>query len=261
MLTERVLPQITGVIERRILVNYRVDPTAIRSILPAPFEPQLVNGYAIAGICLIELRVRPTWAPKFTGVRSRNGAHRVAVTLPDGSSAVYVPRRDTDSRLNVTVGGRLFPGVQNLADFEVDDRSDAIAMSLFSHDGSTRLSVDTEVADTLPDDSVFADVAHVSDFFEAGSLGYSDTDTRHSDTKHSDTKTSDPNGRFDGLELAAHNWSVTPLHVRHATSSFFEDADRFPPGSVSLDNALLMRNIHHNWISRDSLETGARINS
>ncbi len=233
-----ILTGITGVIERRILVNYRVDPTAIRSVLPAPFEPQCVDGYAIAGICLIELRVRPSWAPAFVGVRSRNGAHRVAVTLPDGSPAVYVPRRDTDARLNVAVGGRLFPGVQNHAMFEVDDRGHHITMALASDDGSTHLNVHAAAADRLPADSVFDDVAHASDFFESGSLGYSDT-------ARADC--------YDGLELETDNWSVTPLHVLEATSSFFNDKDNFPPGSVELDNALLMRNIHHTWRAREAL--------
>ncbi len=54
------LPVIRGVIDRRILVNYRVDPDVMARIVPSPFRPQIVGGYAIAGICLIRLRrIRP----------------------------------------------------------------------------------------------------------------------------------------------------------------------------------------------------------
>ena len=56
------LPVIRGVIDRRILVNYRVDPDALRRILPSPFRPKLIRGYGIAGVCLIRLRqMRPRW--------------------------------------------------------------------------------------------------------------------------------------------------------------------------------------------------------
>lgn len=192
----------------------------------------------ITGICLIELRVRPSWAPSFVGVRSQNGAHRVAVTLPDSSPGVYVPRRDTDARLNVAVGGRLFPGVQNLASFEVDDRGHGVAITLTSNDDSTRLHVDTVVADDIPSSSVFDNLTHVSSFFEAGGLGYSDTASANC---------------YDGLELVTENWSVSPLTVLKASSSFFDDTTHFPAGSTEIDNALLMRNINHTWRAREPI--------
>ncbi len=51
------LPVIAGTIERRILVNYRVDPDTIQPLIPAPLRPQIRQGYALAGICLIRLGV------------------------------------------------------------------------------------------------------------------------------------------------------------------------------------------------------------
>ena len=55
------VPVIQGIIDRRILVNYRVDagrPSKGSYLLR--FEPKLVNGYGIAGICLIRLKdMRP----------------------------------------------------------------------------------------------------------------------------------------------------------------------------------------------------------
>jgi hypothetical protein len=47
------LPTIQGIIDRRILVNYRVDTEVAARLLPAPFRPKLAKGYAMAGICLI----------------------------------------------------------------------------------------------------------------------------------------------------------------------------------------------------------------
>ena len=232
------LDKLAGTIERRLLINYRVDPDIAADILPPPFKPALVGGYAIAGICLIQLRVRPTWLPKPASFHSLNGAHRIAVTVPDGS-AVYIPRRDTNSRLNAVIGGRLFPGTHHLATITVQDLGDRLTMELTSRDGSTHVSVTAYAAGRLPEASVFGSVRHVSDFFEQGSLGYSDT----------------PGGRsYDGLELRTSNWSVTPLAVEHVESTFFDDRTLFPVGAAELDNALLMRDIHHTWHRSPTLD-------
>ncbi|MFZ0546136.1 MAG: hypothetical protein WAM60_11890 [Candidatus Promineifilaceae bacterium] len=47
------VPVIQGIIDRRILVNYRVDPEVLSRFLPPPFQPKLIKGVGIAGICLI----------------------------------------------------------------------------------------------------------------------------------------------------------------------------------------------------------------
>lgn len=58
------LPVVRGVIDRRILVNYRVDPSVIAPLLPPPFRPKLVRGMALVGICLIRLKqLRPAFLP------------------------------------------------------------------------------------------------------------------------------------------------------------------------------------------------------
>ena len=238
------IPTIRGVIERRILVNFRVDPDVLVAVLPEPFRPQLVDGAGVAGVCLIRLaHLRPAVLPGNWGLRSENAAHRVAVTLPDGSNAVYIPRRDTSSRINVLVGGRLFPGAHHHAEFTSTETDDQLDVSMRSDDGATRLVVESQIAEQLPSDSVFTDVEVASSFFEAGSLGFSDT-------SHGD--------RFDGLELRTEQWSVTPLDVSRVESSFFDDKTSFPTGSVKFDNALLMRDIDHEWHTRPSLPTKLR---
>ena len=111
------LPNIQGVIRRRLLVNFRVDPSVIQRQLPAPFRPKLQAGYSVAGICLIRLEnIRPRYVPSPFGINSENAAHRIAVTWEDERGvhdAVYIPRRDTSSLVNQLAGGRLFPGEHN----------------------------------------------------------------------------------------------------------------------------------------------------
>ncbi len=117
------LSTVRSVVERRLLINYRMDPGHAAALLPAPFEPQLVNGYAVAGICMIRLGgIRPRGVPARLGITNENAAHRFAVQWPDGSgvrTGVYVPERHTSSRVNAALGGKLFPGRHHWARFAV----------------------------------------------------------------------------------------------------------------------------------------------
>jgi hypothetical protein len=236
------LPVITGTIERRILVNYRVDPDAIRPLLPPPFRPKTVAGMALAGICLIRLRgVRPRHFPAWLGLSSENAAHRIAVEwdTPAGvCEGIYVLRRDTNSRLNCLAGGRLFPGTHHHASFRVRETDRRFEVAMQSDDGNRALSVVAEMADAWTQDSIFGSTGEASAFFSAGSLGYSPT----------------PNPRrFQGIELACRNWHVEPLGVAEVRSSLFDDKSLFPPGSIEFDCGLLMRGIEHEWHGRDDL--------
>lgn len=236
------IPVIEGMIDRRILANFRVDPEAMARVLPAPFRPQLIHGYAIGGVCLIRLtNVRPRCAPFSWGIRSENAAHRFAVEWEaDGQThqGVYVNRRDTDSCLNALAGGRIFPGTHHHARFTVEEADDCFSVEMRAKDGQARMQVTGSIADELPASSIFATVQEASDFFEQGSLGYS---------------ASNRAGHFDGLELSCRDWKAEPLQVESIASSFFDDPQRFPPGTIEFDCALLMRGIPHEWHSRQDL--------
>jgi len=237
-------PPIDGIIDRRLLVNYRVDPDVAATLLPRPFRPQMVNGYAVAGICLLRMtELRPRPLPRFVGLRSENAAHRIAVEWEDDNGfhcGVYIPRRDSASIANVIVGGRVYPGVHHRARFDVHESDQTVAVRLASKDGSTEVDVEVEVSDRLPASGLFADTDEASRFFERGSVGYS--------------ATADPT-RFDGLELRTDAWSVVPVTVVRARSSFFDDEARIPKGTAALDCALLMRRVPVRWFSQPSLRS------
>ncbi|MGB1931176.1 MAG: DUF2071 domain-containing protein, partial [Mariniblastus sp.] len=130
------LPAIRGSIDRRILANYRIDPSCMADALPAPFRPLTVSGYAIGGICLIRLaRVRPKIFPFHWGIGSENAAHRIAVEWDSNGETkqgVYIPRRDTSSILNSLAGGRIFPGIHHHAKFTVDETENDYSVTMVS---------------------------------------------------------------------------------------------------------------------------------
>lgn len=227
------IPTIKGIIDRRILINYQVDPAVLAAYLPSPFQPQVINGKGIVGICLIRLQgIRPKGFPAFLGVQSENGAHRVAVEWPEKGvlkTGVYIPRRDTSAHLNAWAGGFIFPGVHHLASFKVKEASGSYEVGFTSQD-NTRLFIRAHETDNWSTNSVFKNKKEASDFFEKDSLGYS------------------PSGdKYDGLLLKTYNWEATPLAVDSVQSSFFENRQIFPADAIRFDNALLMRNIEHEW--------------
>lgn len=170
-------PTIEATIERRILVNYRLDPDTLAGILPEPFRPALVGDFAIAGICLIRLGgIRPGGLPAAVGVTSENSAHRVAVewATADGPvTGVYIPRRDTSSRLGTLLGGRVFPGWQHRARFQVEEGDGSYRVKVSSHDGHVRISVAAHrTAAGVMAGSVFGSVEQASEFFRCAPVGY-----------------------------------------------------------------------------------------
>lgn len=237
------IPAVVGTIDRRILINYQAEKEIIERFLPKPFRPKLVHGKAIVGICLIRLKnIRPKWFPFSYGVTSENGAHRIAVEWSEDDKlkeGVFVPRRDTSSRLNALAGGRVFPGVHHLAKFKVSEADTHYNIEFKSED-NTYLSISAEESDVLNKSSVFENLECASEFFKQGSVGYSPS-------KISET--------FDGLELRTTNWSVTPLTVNQVRSSFFENKQIFPEGSITFDNALLMKGIEHEWKSKGNIQS------
>jgi hypothetical protein len=228
-------PAISGTIDRRILINFRVDQDVVARYLPRPFRPKLFAGMAVVGICLIRLKhIRPKGFPRSMGISSENGAHRIAVEWegPDAlKEGVFVPRRDTSSRMNALAGGTVFPGTHHRARFTVNEGNGAYAVAFRSADGTT-LKIDAKEVDDWNSSSIFPDLLSASEFMRAGSDGYSPA----SNTEF-----------YDGLELRTFNWAVSPLEVSYVESSFFEDRRIIPDGSVHFDNALLMKSIEHEW--------------
>lgn len=236
------LPVIQGVIRRRILANFRIDPELMQREIPARFRPKLHNGWAVAGICLIRLEhIRPKRLPEIVGLSSENAAHRVAVIwdeAKDSREGVFISRRDTNSQINHLLGGHVFPGEHHAAKFSVKESASELSLAMKSDDAEVTVEIAGKVGSSLPPTSMFSNLDEASSFFEGGSVGYS--------------VTGDP-GRLDGLELQTRQWRVEPFDVSNVYSSYFSDEGKFPKGSINFDHALIMRNVEHEWHSADDL--------
>jgi hypothetical protein len=237
---------IDSVIERRLLVNYRVAPQRVAELLPAPFRPQLVNGYAVAGVCFLRLgRARPARLPGAAGLTSENVAHRFAVEWDDAhgcQAGVWVPRRETSSRIAAAAGGHAFPGAYHLARFQVTESGGAISIQVRSHDGHVSLAARATPAETFMS-MLFPTLDDATDFFRRGSLGLS------------------PSGAHgvDGICLQAASWAARPVVLSQMRSSLFDDPAIFPGGTCELDSAMLMTNIAARWTREGPLSLAGRV--
>jgi uncharacterized protein YqjF (DUF2071 family) len=230
-----ITKNISCVIERRLLVSYRIDPDRVAALLPRPFRPQVVNGHAVGGVCFIRMSaVRPARLPLAAGLTTENVAHRFAVEWDDElgrHTGVYIPRRDTGSRIAATLGGSIFPGAYHLARFNVSESADVIRIAVRSRDRAVSLSVTAAPAAALHS-SLFASLDDATGFFQRGAVGFSP---------------SAADGWLDGVHLHSTSWAARPMTISAMNSSLFDNAATFPEGTCALDSAILMTNIPVRW--------------
>lgn len=227
------IPRMAATIERRLLVNYRVDADTILPLLPDGLRPQLVNGSAVAGVCLIRLgHFRPAWFAPRVGHRSESAAHRIAVEwdAPGGvRTGVFIPRRHSASRLAQAAGGRIFPGVHERARVTATESDQSLHVTVESADLHVDVGVEI-IPSTGFRSALFSDVDAASEFFRKDAVGLSPT----------------RDSNLESLRLDTEAWGVQPGRVTQLASSFF---DAFPSGAAELDHALVMRDVPVIWSS------------
>lgn len=230
------LPVIEGLLDRRILLNYRFSLEFLRKYLPAPFEPRTHNGWGVGGICMIRFcALRPKGFPRILGIDSENAAHRIAVHWDDKGvrrEGVFIPRRDTASAFNYWTGGRIFPGIFQRTTFKIKELGSQYKVEIAEHMKRPHVIFEGEETSSFPSTSIFSSLDEASEFFAKGAVGYS----LSRDCSH-----------FQGMELRFLDWQITPLTVSKSFVQLFEESLSFPKGAVHFDSALVMRKLRHEW--------------
>jgi hypothetical protein len=234
-------PAVRGVIERRILVNYRLDVGALDAVLPEPFRGREVgeSGKGIGSVCLMKVGdARLRFAPSAVGLSVETVTHRVSAERRkngETENCVYVPRREVSSRFCAAVGERLLPAELNQADFRVVERDGVWRIRVDCGDEYAAVEVHDTDRDEMEEGSVFESVESASEFFCEAGMRYS------------------PSGdRYEGVELCPREWGMKPVDVTELRSSFFEKLGAEP------DSAFRMEGIEHEWRPRRSVPTAPR---
>jgi hypothetical protein len=120
-------PGVCGVVERRMLVNYRVDLGRLDAALPGPFRGREVGetGKGIGTVCLTRVEnARPKLAPERAGMSVRSVTHRVPAEIQgEGRFCAYVPLRGVSSRLCATLGSHALPAEIGCAEFRTEQKT------------------------------------------------------------------------------------------------------------------------------------------
>lgn len=221
-----IIRDVRAQLRRRLLISYRVDPRVAASLLPEGFRPQVIDGSALAGVCVLGLEsIRPTWISRRWGLRSENAAHRIAVEWdgPDGPEhGVFIFERHSSAWHPVLLGGRLFPGVHRRARFRTEESGGRYALTMDA--GGHSLAADVEVGGEWSS-SMFASVEDASDFYRAGRIGWS--------------LARDGRG-VEPVALTSEEWIVEGAQLHHLRSSFF---DALPDGFAVFDSVVVMRDL------------------
>lgn len=240
--------RINSVIERRVLLNYRLSVQVARELLPGRLRPQIVRGSAVAGTCFIRLgQARPMGFPAALGWRIENAAHRIAVEWdgPSGTErGVYLPQQYTNSKISAVAAGQLLPGPQQYGIFDIQESDSTFQLAM--HSGSEFASAKVVKTEHWQS-QLFETQQASSDFFEASPIGWASPVNRTnpvdraSAVKRTSSATSD---RVRGVRLSTQHWSTSALAVQQLESSFFQ---KLPPGTAIFDHALLMQKIPAVW--------------
>jgi hypothetical protein len=197
-------------------------------------------------VCFLRLgHIRPTGMPRVLGLRTENVAHRLAVEwdADEGTRVgVFVPRRDTDSRIASLAGGKVFPGRYDLARFSVKESEGRVHIEVQSNDSQIHVAVDAAPADSLQGE-LFGSIDEATDFFRRGAAGFSQ---------------SAAGDCFDGVRLESPTWAASPMAIGHMESSLFDKVALFPHGARALDSPLVMRDLRVRWLTTPPLKDPLR---
>lgn len=228
-------PAVSGFVESRILVNYRVELENLDTFLPEPFRGREVGetGLGIGSICFTRFEnARPRFAPEAVGVSFETATHRVsaAVEGEDGTTfCVYVPQRDVSSRFCAIVGSLLLPTEFKHGDINRNEQGRARVIRADCGDKIT--GVDAYETDTNEVDgrSIFYSLESASKFLCDGGVEYSQS-----------------GGQYGGIEFRADEIDIETLGVAEARSNYFEKM------GGEFDSAFIMRDVEGEWIPRRS---------
>ena len=228
------LPALRAIMDRGILVNYRVDPLILDRLVPRPFRVKRIHCWGLASVLLIRLRNSPpTGGPEALGQTTENATYQVAVQRDEDGIAregVYILSRHTNSRPNALAEWRIFPGAHELARFNIHECGGLHKIELQTRREDQDLKLLCRESDNWPAGSIFTDQDEAWESFRRGCPG------------DSPTPEMELHGRTKLHPLA---WRMTPMRVDHIDAPFFRNPRLFPPGSTHLDSVLLMRDLDH----------------
>ena len=224
--TRTWIPPVRADMRERFIVNLRVPPDAMARLLPTRLSPQIIDGWAIASFCILDLRnITVAPLPTVAGWWSLSCAERWGTLDP--SPAVFVTERLTSSRLGSAVTRLGFSAPHDVVDIALaKDRW--TARLLAQRDGIPLLDARLRRGGE-GSGSVFDGVASFSRFVAEGVRSYG---------------TSRYPGRLTVLDLHKTENRYEPLAIERVTGGF---VDRWAAVGGEIDSAFRTVDADYEW--------------
>jgi len=224
----------------RFIVNMRVPPDSLEAQLPGSLEPQVVNGWGIVSFCLLDLR-RLTIAPlpAVAGPRSMSCAIRAAVLDAAGTPSVFVPARQTSSKLGAWFTRRGFSAPHELVDIDVALHQDGGTELAVRDHGITAIDAWLRPRTSLKSEA-FGSIDDFAVFLAMGERSYGRS--RH-------------DGKLTVLDLHKSDAGYEPQSVERIGGAF---VDQWQSAGGELDSAFRTTNARYEWKYYGLIPDGGR---
>jgi hypothetical protein len=240
-----MVPVLEGVVERRLVVHFRVDVDAARGLLPAGLAPIERAGRAVAGVTLVRLgRVRPRGLKPLGGLGVETMVHWLAARGEDGRKGLFRLRHDTESRLLAAFGG---PAAAHRARFEVVEDEKRLKVAVRTGGGAADFLAEVDWAAPFQATASFASLAEAQRFFADLDGGFAA-------------------GRGQGwlgvLRLEPPSRQLAAVRLERARARLLEEGASLAAGAVTVDGALGARAEPFEWVrveKRDELGHGVML--
>ncbi len=218
-----------GLVESRVMINYKVELSVLRQRLPRPFRPRSVSGYGMAGFDLFRLAPTGLWRRK----PSLLAVHRIEAEADfEGSrlAGAYVLRCDVPPGLRSRAFRAFFPHVMHTARLHWEETEAGQHLLRIGREQEPWIQVRAHEGKRFPFDSVMGELETASNFFAKSQVWFA---PRYSHTL------------FEQRRWAFSPWEVQPLLIDGLEAPYFRKIMRFPKGAYFFDHALLLKNLHY----------------
>jgi uncharacterized protein YqjF (DUF2071 family) len=115
-----------------LLVNFAIEPEALRRLIPVPIELELHRGEAYVSVVIAEMdKMRPAFLPHALGITFHQVVYRAVVRTPkNGERGVYFLRSDADNALMSIAGDWLTFFRFHAASIRTTHKGDLLAVDL-----------------------------------------------------------------------------------------------------------------------------------
>jgi uncharacterized protein YqjF (DUF2071 family) len=225
-----------------VLVNFAIDPCALRRRLPAHLEPDLHDDKAYLSIVIARMeKMRPSFVPKALGVTYHQVVYR-AVVKRNGERGVTFLRSDADNRLMVAAGNALTFFRFHAADIAWETKARGFSIALQPKNGDdARIRASYTVRDEpdrLPATSRFGDLRSAQAFLSELYVAFG---------------AQRANGRTETVRIARTPWKSHVVADEAGEYSAMTSGVLFARSEAQLDSIFLVEDLAYRW-ERLSLE-------